>query len=122
VCDKTALEKYERENKMSDEQFEESVEKQVELASDLQKKLDELTAQEEKEKKTICVYLDDGRVYEYQVTGADKAREHVSAIIKGGYRHNDGKNTFEHYPTHRINKVKVVGGVPTKYPDTHTGT
>lgn len=71
---------------------------------------------------TINVYLDDGRVFAYDVTTADKAREHASAIVSGGYRHNDGE-TFEHYPPHRISKVKVSGGpVPTQYLDRVTGT
>lgn len=71
---------------------------------------------------TISVYLDDGRVYEYDVASAEKAREHAAAIVRDGYRHNDG-TTFEHYPAHRIVKVKASGGeVPTKYLDRVTGT
>jgi hypothetical protein len=71
---------------------------------------------------TISVYLDDGRVYEYDVATADKAREHSAAIVRDGYRHNDGE-TFEHYPAHRIVKVKATGAVvPTKYLDRATGT
>jgi hypothetical protein len=70
----------------------------------------------------IEVYLDDGRVYSYNVTGADKAREHAAAIVKDGYRHNNG-TVFEHYPPHRVLKVKVTGGeIDTKYPDTASGT
>ena len=70
----------------------------------------------------IEVYLDDGRVFQYEVATADKAREHADAIVKNGYRHNDGK-VFEAYPAHRITKVKVTGGpVPTAYPDQVTGT
>ena len=71
----------------------------------------------------IKVYLDDGNVFEYAVGSAKSAREHSSAIVMGGYRHNDGNGTFEHYPPHRIQKVKVTGAaVPTKYTDTVTGT
>lgn len=70
---------------------------------------------------TIQVYMDDGRVFEYDVADAGKAREHSAAIVAGGYRHNDGE-TFEHYPPHRISKVKAVGVVPTKYPDRVSGT
>lgn len=71
---------------------------------------------------TISVYLDDGRVYEYDVPTPDKAREHCAAIVRDGYRHNDGA-TFEHYPPHRILKVKASGdSVPTKYHDRPTGT
>jgi hypothetical protein len=72
-------------------------------------------------KVTIQVYLDDGRVYTYDVGNTDKAREHATAIIQGGYRHNDG-TVFEHYPPHRILKVKVDAAVPTRYVDSATGT
>lgn len=71
---------------------------------------------------TIEVYLDDGRVFEYDIADdPGKAREHASAIITGGYRHNDGR-VFEHYPPHRLLKVKVSNAVPTKYPDSTRGT
>lgn len=77
---------------------------------------------------TIQVYLDNGCVYEYTVKAdtpsdcAAKAREHAAEIVRGGYRHNDGK-TFEHYPPHCIRKVKVTGiTVPTLYPDKVRGT
>ena len=71
----------------------------------------------------ISVYLDDGRVYSYEVNGPMKAREHASAIVATGYRHNDGKGEFEHYPPHRISKVKATGEpIPTKYSDESTGT
>jgi hypothetical protein len=69
----------------------------------------------------VCTYLDDGRVFEYEVSSESSAREHAAAIVRGGYRHNDGE-TFEHYPPHRILKVKVTGGVDTMYPDTTRGT
>jgi hypothetical protein len=69
---------------------------------------------------TIAVYMDDGRVFEYETETAEKVREHASAIIASGYRHNDGK-VFEHYPPHRILKVKA-GDIPTMYPDTVRGT
>lgn len=70
--------------------------------------------------KTISVYLDDGRVFEYKVPTEDKVREHTAAILTGGYRHCDGQ-TFEHYPVWRILKVKAHG-VSTEYPDTVRGT
>jgi len=73
------------------------------------------------DKFTIKVYMDDGRVFYYDVESADKAREHASAIATEGYRHNDGK-VFEHYPVHRFKKVKVDGFIPTAYPDKVTGT
>lgn len=69
---------------------------------------------------TIQVYLDDGRIFKYHVGSAEKVIEHASAIISGGYRHNDG-TVFEHYPSHRILKVKSEK-IPTKYPDTTEGT
>jgi len=74
------------------------------------------------EKFTIKVYLDNGVVYEYQVESAHKVREHADAIVKGGYRHNDGHGEFEHYPPHRILKVKCQQAIPTNYPDTVSGT
>lgn len=75
------------------------------------------------EKFTVGVYLDDGRVFEYTVGSPSSAREHASAIVGGGYRHNDGAGLFEHYPAHRILKVKITGGaVPTLYPDNARGT
>jgi hypothetical protein len=78
---------------------------------------------EEKQEFTVKVYLDNGVTFQYQVESAHKAREHSSAIVMGGYRHNDGKGEFEHYPPHRILKVKVTDGVvPTDYTDTPGGT
>lgn len=72
---------------------------------------------------TISVYLDDGRVFSYEVKSHDKAREHCAAIVSGGYRHNDGKGEYEHYPIHRITKVKASGEpIPTSYPDKVSGT
>ncbi len=69
------------------------------------------------------VYMDDGRVFTYEVTSHDKAREHAAAIIQTGYRHNNGTGEFEHYPPHRILKVKATGApVPTNYPDEVSGT
>jgi hypothetical protein len=69
----------------------------------------------------ISVYLDDGRVFEYEVASPEKAREHSHAIALTGYRHTvDG--TLEHYPPHRISKIKCSGGVDTSYPDRVRGT
>lgn len=68
----------------------------------------------------IQVYMDDGRVFSYDVESPEKVREHADAIIKTGYRHNDGK-VFEHYPPHRISKVKSAN-IDTKYPDEVSGT
>lgn len=76
-------------------------------------------------KTRVSTYLDDGRVFEYEIAGDDKSgsrgREHTSAIIASGYRHNDGK-TFEHYPAHRVVKVKLSPAPSTMYPDTVRGT
>lgn len=71
---------------------------------------------------TIKVYLDDGRIFEYDVNSEEKVREHAAAIVKGGYHHNDGKGIFEHYPPRRILKVKCENMVSTKYPDRVSGT
>ena len=35
---------------------------------------------------TVQIYLDDGRVFEYEVSDPNKGREHASAIINSGYR------------------------------------
>jgi hypothetical protein len=73
----------------------------------------------------VQVYLDDGRVFEYEVPTEEKAREHSFAIVTTGYRHvagSDADATLEHYPPHRINKVKVSGGVSTLYKDVVRGT
>ena len=69
---------------------------------------------------TISVYLDDGRVFEYDVPSEEKVREHATAIVIGGYRHCDN-TVFEHYPPHRILKVKSRH-VSTMYPDRIRGT
>lgn len=71
-------------------------------------------------KYVVKTYLDDGRIFKYEVDSAEKVREHASAIVKDGYRHNDGK-VFEHYPPHRILKVKSEN-ISTNYPDTVEGT
>lgn len=70
---------------------------------------------------TVQVYLDDGRVFEYTVDSAAKAREHSYAIITTGYRHVF-LGGLEHYPPHRIQKVKVLGEIDSNYPDTVRGT
>lgn len=75
------------------------------------------------EGRTVEVYIDDGRVYEYEVADVAKAREHSVAIIKDGFRCNDGEGEYEHFPPHRISKVKIAGGVvPTNYPAKARGT
>jgi len=96
----------------------------------------EYKEEEKKMKTTISTYTDDGRVFEYDIEVyrypdwtdeihasvlGSKGREHAAAIIAGGYRHNDGAE-FEHYPPHRILKVKVTPAPSTKYPDRVRGT
>ena len=73
------------------------------------------------EKYTIQVYMDHGVVFEYDVGSPEKVREHIDAIVKTGYRHNDGE-VFEHYPPHRILKVKCSRPIPTEYKDRVRGT
>ena len=74
-------------------------------------------------RRQVEVYLDDGRIFIYTVESPYKAREHASAIVQGGYRHNDNGRIFEHYPPHRIAKVKITGGeIDTRYPDSVMGT
>jgi hypothetical protein len=68
----------------------------------------------------ISVYLDDGRVFEYDVSSSSSVREHAAAIVKDGYRHCVN-GLFEHYPPHRILKVKSTG-IETSYPDRVRGT
>jgi len=73
-------------------------------------------------KHVVCTYLDDGRKFKYPVNTAEKGREHAAAIVRGGYMHvgKDGDG-LEHYPPHRILKVKITGVVPTEFPDEVTG-
>lgn len=69
----------------------------------------------------VRVYIDDGRIFTYDVKSADKVREHADAIVKGGYRHNDGE-VFEHYPPYRIVKVQCLQPIDTNYKDIVEGT
>lgn len=73
----------------------------------------------------ISVYLDDGNIFEYEVDTVTSAREHVSLIVKTGYRHSDRSRPDElvHFPPHRISKVKMRGhGITTNYYDSPRGT
>ncbi len=72
----------------------------------------------------ISVYLDDGRVFEYDVATAEKGREHASKIIRYGYRHTpEETDELEWYPPARIDKVKVSGGGESShYRDTTRAT
>ena len=69
----------------------------------------------------ISTYVDDGRVFYYRVGSESTAREHSAAIARAGYRHNDG-TVFEHYPAHRILKVKVTPAPRTLFRDKVRGT
>jgi hypothetical protein len=70
----------------------------------------------------ISVYLDDGRVFEYDVADPEAVREHTAAIVAAGYRRVVG-DTLTHFPPHRIMKVKAQGpGISTNYPDRMRGT
>lgn len=73
-------------------------------------------------KLEIEVYLDDGRVAFYEVDSPEKAREHIGAIMKNGWRSSNPDGTFEWYPVHRILKCKVPKGMDTKYPAQYRGT
>lgn len=68
---------------------------------------------------TLSIYMDDGRVFEYEVDSSEKGREHASKIISGGYRHTArGSVDLEWYPPHRIDKIKISGGgESTQYHD-----
>lgn len=72
----------------------------------------------------VSVYMDDGRVFEYDVASPDKGREHASKIILTGYRHTPkDSDDLEWYPPHRIDKVKISGGAEsTQYRDTVRAT
>jgi hypothetical protein len=70
----------------------------------------------------IEVYLDDGRVAWYTVANQAKAREHVSKIVATGWRSTVDDGTLEHYPPHRIDKIKILGGITTEYPTKYRGT
>lgn len=53
---------------------------------------------------TINIYMQDGRVFQYGVINAVKAREHAHRIINYGWR-NIVDGVMEYYPVHQINKV-----------------
>lgn len=53
---------------------------------------------------TINVYMQDGRVFKYDVVNGNKAREHAHRIITTGWR-NVTNNIMEYYPVHQILKV-----------------
>ena len=52
----------------------------------------------------ISVYMQDGRVFNYEVEDAIKTREHAHRIVNYGWR-NVVKRVMEYYPVHQILKV-----------------
>jgi hypothetical protein len=53
---------------------------------------------------TVNVYMQDGRVFSYEVTDSVKAREHAHRIVTLGWRNSIGK-VMEYYPVHQVLKV-----------------
>ena len=60
----------------------------------------------------INVYMQDGRVFIYEVKDAVKAREHAHRIINYGWR-NVTDGVMEYYPVHQI--LKVTFDCPKDY-------
>lgn len=52
----------------------------------------------------ISVYMQDGRVFQYEVDDCAKAREHAHRIITEGWR-NVTNGVMEYYPVHQVLKV-----------------
>ena len=69
--------------------------------------------------RIVAVYLDDSRVFEYEVDDATKAREFAVAIGQKGLRalYYDGSHqlTWEFYGPLRINKIKVTPAIASNY-------
>ena len=55
-------------------------------------------------KTKINVYLQDGRVFSYNVEDSFKAREHAHRIVNYGWR-NVVNGMMEYYPVHQVLKV-----------------
>lgn len=65
----------------------------------------------------INVYMQDGRVFSYNVADPVKAREHAHRIITLGWR-NVVNGIMEYYPVHQILKVTFASPedlMATKY-------
>ncbi len=60
---------------------------------------------------TINVYLQDGRVFSYDVANDTKAREHAHRIINYGWR-NVEECVMCYYPVHQV--LKVTFDMPDK--------
>lgn len=52
----------------------------------------------------VNVYMQDGRVFNYEVKDAVKAREHAHRIVTLGWR-NVTDDVMEYYPVHQVLKV-----------------
>jgi len=65
----------------------------------------------------VNVYMQDGRVFTYQVEDSIKAREHAHRIINYGWR-NIVNDVMEYYPIHQVIKVTFIAPgdlLSTKY-------
>lgn len=102
----------------------EAIQQKRDFERDQYKKSDEEDGIFKKGKPLVVkVYLDNGNVFEYKVTTAKQARDHADSIIKTGYRSCQNQGELEHYPPHRISKVKLIGEtITTQYPDNVEGT
>lgn len=76
--------------------------------------------------RTVAVYLDDSRVFEYKTNDAVKAREFAVKMGETGLRalYEDGAGvlTWEFYPPHRIDKIKVTPAIASNYTGKFRGT
>lgn len=64
----------------------------------------------------ITVYLRDGRIYQYDVVDAIKARREAHRIINYGWRNVEGEHpdkVMVYYPSHQV--LKVVFPVPNEW-------
>lgn len=70
----------------------------------------------------LMIYFHDGRVFEYNVDSAVRARAHMDKIWKYGFRSTaDGDLTW--YGPHYIDRIRYVGSdAASNYPDTVRGT
>ena len=60
---------------------------------------------------TIKVYLQDGRIFGYEVVNPTKAREHAHRIVNWGWRNNE-EGIECYYPVHQV--LKVIWDMPNK--------
>ncbi len=58
----------------------------------------------------ISVYMQDGRIFVYEVSNSTKAREHAHRIINYGWRNwEEGRECY--YPVHQVLKVTFSMGI-----------